>query len=45
MNQLQIQRGNPIRVFQGSDFKKQKQIKNYKQERQRLKREDYFDNE
>ncbi|MGO4770150.1 peptide chain release factor H [Flavobacterium sp. W22_SRS_FK3] len=45
MNQLQIQRGNPIRVFQGSDFKKQKQVKNYKQERQRLKREDYFDNE
>ncbi|MCC9073617.1 peptide chain release factor H [Flavobacterium sp. F-65] len=45
MNQLQIQRGNPIRVFQGSDFKKQKQTKNYKQERQRLKREDYLDND
>lgn len=43
MNQLQIQRGNPIRVFQGSDFKKQKQEKKYKQERQRLKKEDYFD--
>lgn len=45
MNQLQIQRGNPIRVFEGSDFKKQKQVKNYKQERQRLKREDYLDRE
>ena len=45
MSQLQIQRGNAIRIFQGSDFKKQKQIKNYKQERQRLKREDYFDKE
>lgn len=43
MNQLQIQRGNPIRVFQGSDFKKQKQEKKYKQERQKWKREDYFD--
>jgi peptide chain release factor len=45
MNQLQIQRGNPVRVYQGSDFKKQKQVKNYKQERQRLKREDHFDRE
>jgi peptide chain release factor len=45
MNQLEIQRGNPIRVFQGSDFKKQKQEKTNKQERQRLKREDYFDRE
>ncbi|PXY42579.1 peptide chain release factor H [Flavobacterium cheongpyeongense] len=45
MNQLQIQRGNPIRIFEGSDFKKQKQVKNYKQERQRLKREDYLDRE
>jgi peptide chain release factor len=43
MNQLQIQRGNPIRVFQGSDFKKEKPVKGYKQERQRLKKEDYFD--
>lgn len=45
MNQLQIQRGNPVRVFQGSDFKKQKKEKNYKRERQRLKKEDYFDRE
>jgi peptide chain release factor len=45
MNQLQIQRGNPIRIFHGSDFKKQKQEKTSKQERQRLKREDYFDQE
>jgi peptide chain release factor len=44
MNQLEIQRGNPVRVFQGSDFKKQKQEKNYKQERQRLKKEDCRDN-
>ncbi len=43
MNQLQIQRGNPIRVFQGSDFKKEKPVKGYKQERQRLKKEDLFD--
>jgi peptide chain release factor len=45
INQLQIQRRNSVRVFQGSDFKKQKQVKKYKQERQRLKREDYFDRE
>jgi peptide chain release factor len=43
MNQLQIQRGNPIRVFQGSDFKKEKTVKGYKHERQRLKKEDFFE--
>jgi peptide chain release factor len=44
MNQLQIQRGNPIRVFQGTDFKKEKPAKSYKQERQRLKKQDYQGN-
>lgn len=36
-NQLNIQRGNPVRVFTGSDFKKNKVEKNYKGERQKLK--------
>jgi peptide chain release factor len=36
-NQLNIQRGNPIRVFTGSDFKKNKAEKNYKGIRQKLK--------
>lgn len=36
-NQLQIQRGNPIRVFTGSDFKKEKISKNIKSERQKAK--------
>lgn len=39
MNQMQIERGNPIRTFEGSDFKKQKEIKKNKAERQRLKRD------
>jgi len=38
-NQLQIERGNPIRTFEGSDFKKQKETKKSKAERQRLKRD------
>nr|WP_294938769.1 peptide chain release factor H [uncultured Flavobacterium sp.] len=38
-NQLQIERGNPVRTFEGSDFKKQKEEKKIKAERQRLKRE------
>jgi peptide chain release factor len=38
-NQLQIQRGNPIRVFQGTDFKKEKISKNNKSERQKAKSE------
>lgn len=37
-NQLQIERGNPVRTFEGSDFKKQKEEKRIKAERQRLKR-------
>lgn len=36
-NQLNIQRGNPIRVFIGSDFKKDKTEKSYKGIRQKLK--------
>lgn len=39
MNQMQIERGNPIRTFEGSDFKKQKETKNKKAERRRLKRD------
>lgn len=38
-NQLQIERGNPIRTFEGSDFKRQKEEKKIKAERQRLKKE------
>ncbi|NHN25031.1 peptide chain release factor H [Flavobacterium jejuense] len=38
-NQMQIERGNPIRVFQGSDFKKQKVDKSYKKERLKYKNE------
>ncbi|OWP77087.1 peptide chain release factor H [Flavobacterium oreochromis] len=37
MNQMQIQRGNPIRVFEGTDFKREKKVKNFKKERQQLK--------
>ena len=40
-NQMQIERGNPVRVFEGSDFKKQKEDKSYKKERLKLKRQDY----
>ncbi|OMQ13263.1 peptide chain release factor H [[Flexibacter] sp. ATCC 35103] len=36
-NQLNIQRGNPVRVFTGSDFKKNKVEKTYKGTRQKLK--------
>ncbi|BFM44671.1 peptide chain release factor H [Flavobacterium sp. CFS9] len=35
-NQLNIQRGNPIRVFTGTDFKKNKIEKSYKGTRQKL---------
>lgn len=38
-NQTEVKRGNPTRVLTGSDFKKQKKDeKNYKSERQKLKR-------
>ncbi|PIF34010.1 peptide chain release factor [Flavobacterium sp. 9] len=36
-NQLNIQRGNPVRVFAGTDFKKNKVEKSYKGTRQKLK--------
>ncbi|SEQ09235.1 peptide chain release factor H [Flavobacterium urocaniciphilum] len=39
MNQMAVERGNPIRTFEGSDFKKLKIEKKFKQERQRLKNE------
>lgn len=38
-NQLNVERGNPTRTFTGSDFKKQKIEKSYKQERQKLKQQ------
>jgi len=37
MNHLEIQRGNPIKTFTGSDFKIQKNVNNYKQTRRSLK--------
>lgn len=36
-NQLNIERGNPVRVFTGSDFKKNKIEKSYKETRLKLK--------
>jgi peptide chain release factor len=39
-NQMQIQRGNPIRVFEGSDFKREKTTKSFKKERQQFKKQD-----
>jgi len=39
-NQMQIERGNPVRIFEGSDFKKQKSAKSYKKERLKWKRQD-----
>ena len=36
-NQLNVQRGNPVRVFTGTDFKKNKVEKSYKGARQKLK--------
>jgi len=38
-NQLNVERGNPTRTFTGSDFKKQKVEKSYKQQRQKLKQQ------
>jgi peptide chain release factor len=39
-NQMLIQRGNPIRVFEGSDFKREKTTKSFKKERQQFKKQD-----
>lgn len=36
-NHLNLERGNPIRVFKGSDFKTQKVNKSYKSKRQESK--------
>lgn len=36
-NHLNLQRGNPIRVFKGTDFKNQKENKSFKPKRQKLK--------
>jgi peptide chain release factor len=36
-NQMQIERGNPVRTFRGSDFKKMKVEKGYKSQRLKLK--------
>ena len=36
-NQMQIERGNPVRVFRGSDFKKMKVEKVYKSQRLKFK--------
>ena len=38
-NQLLVERGNPVRTFEGSDFKKQIKEFSYKKERQQLKKE------
>jgi peptide chain release factor len=38
-NQLKVERGNPTRVFKGSDFKKEKVDKSYTSERQQLKQQ------
>lgn len=38
-NQTEVQRGNPVRIFKGSDFKRQKTEKSFKSERQKLKRD------
>lgn len=38
-NQLQVQRGNPVRIFEGTDFKKKNAVKTYKSERQQLKQQ------
>jgi len=36
-NHLDLQRGNPIRVFKGSDFKQEKKMKTHKSARQKVK--------
>lgn len=36
-NQLQVERGNPVKVFSGTDFKKRNENKSYKKQRQALK--------
>lgn len=38
-NHLNVERGNPIRVFKGTDFKKDKKIKGFKNQRNQLKQD------
>ncbi len=38
-NHLNVQRGNPIRVFKGTDFKKEKKIRAFKGQRNQLKQD------
>lgn len=38
-NHLQVQRGNPVRTFSGTDFKKNYQEKSFRKERNQLKNE------
>lgn len=38
-NHLQVQRGNPIRTFSGTDFKKNYQERSFKKQRNQLKKE------
>lgn len=38
-NHLQVQRGNPVRTFSGTDFKKNYQEKSFKKQRNQLKNE------
>ncbi|MEC3876622.1 peptide chain release factor H [Chryseobacterium salviniae] len=38
-NHLQVQRGNPVRTFSGTDFKKNHQEKSFKKKRNQMKKE------
>ncbi|WP_062061842.1 peptide chain release factor H [Aquimarina longa] len=38
-NHLNVQRGNPIRIFRGTDFKKEKKTKTFKNKRNQLKQD------
>ncbi len=38
-NHLKVQRGNPVRTFSGTDFKKNYQVKSFKKQRNQLKNE------
>lgn len=45
MNQAHVERGNPIRIFEGTDFKKEKKVNKNKvdrsQSKRNIKNEDY----
>jgi len=38
-NHLSVQRGNPIKVFKGTDFRKEKKVKTFKSKRNQLKQD------